>query len=179
MRSKNTRLILLAAGLLGLAYFAAGYAIEIGSALKKLAAEQKALRNIDDLNIDGSDFSWFGTILAGAASGVNKSFTTAVAGVYLVTATIVALGIGAVVRFAAYRNRQWIEPEECKTALYIFGGTGLLSLFVSLIATGGCGALFTVAVHAFPFGAFFALVMLYLIKLSQSEPEMQDFTQMQ
>lgn len=179
MKNPTARLILTILCLLLVAYFAAGYAIEQGLSFKQLTSNMIDVDSVDNINIDGSDFTLIAKLFSLGANGMIGGLALLICFVELGTATAAALGAAAILRFAVYRNISYVSPAECTRAKYLFGGIALLSLLISLIVTRGYLFLYTLFVHLIPFGAFMVMFLLHLIKLSKNDPPVPDYSQMQ
>lgn len=170
MSKQNIRLIFIACGLLVLVYFAAGYSIEIGKTFASLSDQKIDVSQVDNIMIDGSDFSPFMKLLGLGTNGLLSGVGMVVAVCETVVSVIVSAVLAVILRFAVYRKQTAIEPEEYKKANYLFCGAMIVSLLIGLIGSGGHGLLFILLLHLLPFGGFYAILLLHLHQLSKVRP---------
>ena len=131
-RTGRIRTVVFAVILLILAFFAVGYVRELyasGFSGRIINTEE-----INEINIDGSDFGWLFRLLG---HGVNGLISFVVYGVYAVIVLIVSLVLVIPFRLIVVRRSTVISSEERRLTKIIFGAVVGVSLLLGLILTKG------------------------------------------
>ena len=151
-KAGKIRLILFVCVLIWCIYWGAGFSYEItrgGGLNKGLLGNMVNTSDIDDIYVDGSDFTWAVRLMGYAANGAILVVFVILMILFMVLITVATIIPIVLLRLLGLNKKYAVTEEEYKLTKYIYLTAIGLSLVISLILTRFTGiipaVLFTLA----------------------------------
>lgn len=160
-KAGKIRLLLFVIVLIWCVYWGAGFSYEIsrgGGAFHGLSGSMVDTSDIDDVYIDGSDFTWGVRLLGHAANGAILIVIVLLMLLFMVLVAVATVIPVALLRIFGLKKKYVVTEEEYKLTKYIYLTAIGLSLVLSLILTR-----FTSIIPSILFTLTWSLVMLIYV----------------
>ena len=131
-----SRIVVLVIILIIFSYFSIGYTYDIyNSGIKQMRELHINTNDINNISIDGSDFTWMFRLLGIGSNALLSLVEFGIYCIYAIIITIVSLILSILFRCIGLKKASFISGVEKAISKWLFGGFIIVSVITGLILT--------------------------------------------